>query len=290
MLLEIALLMGTDVEWVTGAAPAYPPESAAPASAAPTGGPVLEAGAANDDADMSDETPLIAAAAAAAPSESGRGRRSASAAAVTDKNSSAPASGNADAADADNAAAAGPTAGPGPAAAPAEADAIVLDVKDFTTWTPKTFALVPFDQIEFLTDPNMGICSVRSYLAVAMILWYDKEILAAHSRVWNGLQLAWHTTFHSDLSPVGMKKWPTAGPHAFNEPEYSWLAETLRYLKKPALRKRVPAGVPPPAPPKPAPAHTSRSSKPSKAVVHGSKRSRSTDPVRKDHRLVILLV
>jgi hypothetical protein len=57
LLLEIALLMGTDVEWETGAAPAYPPESAAPASAAPAGGPVLEAGAANDDADMSEETP-----------------------------------------------------------------------------------------------------------------------------------------------------------------------------------------------------------------------------------------
>ena len=120
-----------------------------------------------------------------------------------------------------------------------------------------------------------------------MILWYDKEIRAAHSRVWDGLQLAWHTTFYSDLSPVGMEKWPTVGPHAFNEPECSWLAETLRYLKKPALRKRVLAGVPPAGV---NPAQASRSSKPSKAVVLGSKRSLSTDPVQKDRRLVILLV
>ncbi len=52
MLLEIALLMGTDVEWAIGAAPAYPPASVAPASVASASGPVLEASAANDDADI----------------------------------------------------------------------------------------------------------------------------------------------------------------------------------------------------------------------------------------------
>ena len=61
-------------------------------------------------------------------------------------------------------------------------DAIVLDVNDFTTWDPETFALVPFDKILFPTDPYTSICSVRSYLAVAMIMWYDTDIRAAHSK------------------------------------------------------------------------------------------------------------
>ncbi len=183
------------------------------------------------------DIPLCAAAAAAA--SSGRGRRSASTAAVTNKNSSAPAPGNAYAAYAYNAAAAGPAAGPGPAAAPSEAEAIVLDVKDFTdTWTQETFALVPFDQIEFPTDPNMSICSVLSYLAVAMILWYDKEIRVAHSHHLSlGSQLCLYGKMANYGSPRIQRR--------INEPECSWLAETLRYLKKSALRKRVPAGVPP---------------------------------------------
>ena len=56
LLLEIALLMGTDIEWATG--------GAAAASAGPAGGPVLNPGAAGDDGDLSDNAPLFAAAVA----------------------------------------------------------------------------------------------------------------------------------------------------------------------------------------------------------------------------------
>ena len=62
----------------------------------------------------------------------------------------------------------------------------------------------------------------------------DTDIRAAHSSVWDALQFAWHATFHSQLSAVGMEKWPTTGPHAFNDLECRWLTETLLCLKKPA--------------------------------------------------------
>ena len=53
LLLEVALLMGTDLEWATG--------GAAAASAGPSGGPVLGSGAAGDDGEDSDNAPIFGA-------------------------------------------------------------------------------------------------------------------------------------------------------------------------------------------------------------------------------------
>ena len=201
--------MGTDLEWAACA------------------GPVLDSGGAGDDGDKSDadaDTGTSAGAgidvnvnAAGAPSVPRRAATAAAAAAAASSANDGGAAGTDDSA----APAPGLAAGPGPdgGAAPTDADATVLDVNNFTTWLPETFALVPLDKIPFPTDPNTSICSVRSYLAVAMILWYDTEIRAAHSKVWDTLQYSWHATFHTDLSAAGLEKWPTTGPHAFNEQE-----------------------------------------------------------------------
>jgi hypothetical protein len=55
----------------------------------------------------------------------------------------------------------------------------VLDVKDFTTWTPGTWELLPWEEIHLPKDPNVSICSVRSYMAIAMIMsvWYQSDLL-----------------------------------------------------------------------------------------------------------------
>ncbi len=53
------------------------------------------------------------------------------------------------------------------AAAPA---ASVLDPTDFTTWAPDTWVLLDFDKIHFPKDPSVIICSLRSHMAIAMIL------------------------------------------------------------------------------------------------------------------------
>ncbi len=77
-------------------------------------------------------------------------------------------------------AAAGPAADPPAAAAAAPC---VLDVKDFTTWTPSTWELLPWDEIHFPKDQNVSICSVRSYLAIAMIVWYQPGIRLTQMRL-----------------------------------------------------------------------------------------------------------
>ena len=117
-----------------------------------------------------------------------------------------------------------------------------------------------YDKIQFPTDPMLSICSVRSYFAVAMILFYEPALREKHTRTWDGLTAAWKATFLQDLSARALEKWPEDGPHGFNAAESAWLAESLRYLKhgqgrpKSSRRRVVPAAagkaaaIPPPPP------------------------------------------
>ena len=108
------------------------------------------------------------------------------------------------------------------AAAAAANIEVVPDVGDFTTWQPGTWGGVDFDKIPFPTDPMLSICSVRSYFAVAMILWHDTALRAKHSHAWDSLTAAWKATFHHDLTASSLEKWPEDGPHGFSK------ASTLR--------------------------------------------------------------
>ncbi len=47
-----------------------------------------------------------------------------------------------------------------------------------------------FDEIMFPTDTAINICTVQSYMAVAMILWYDTELLTKYYCVWETLKYA----------------------------------------------------------------------------------------------------
>ncbi len=133
----------------------------------------------------------------------------------------------------------------------------------------------------------LSICSVRSYFAVAMILFYEPALREKHTRTRDGLSAA-KVTFHQDLSSRALEKWPEDGPHGFNTAESAWLAESLRYLKHgpgrlTSTRRRVvpaaaeKAAANPPPPPR-------RDS--SKAQRHqgASPKPRNTDPVRSASR------
>ena len=80
------------------------------------------------------------------------------------------------------AAAAGAAAPAGAAAAGAAAAGAgpILDVNDFTTWTPDTWALLDWDTVAFPSDPAINVASVRYYMAVAMILWYQADLREKH--------------------------------------------------------------------------------------------------------------
>lgn len=265
LLLEIAILLGCDLEWATGSS----------VGAAVADPPVLAAGAAadDDDASNSDESD--------AP---GRAKHGAAARAP------APAEPNAGD-DTNDAGGGGADAGGGGGADAAAEDGIVLDVADFTSWQPDTWQYVDYDKIQFPTDPMLSICSVRSYFAVAMILFYEADLREKHTRTWDGLSAAWKATFHQDLSSRALEKWPEDGPHGFNAAESAWLAETLRYLKRgpgrptSARRRVVPpaagkAAANPPPPPR-------RDSSKAQRRQGASPKPRDPDPVRSSSRFLI---
>jgi hypothetical protein len=105
-----------------------------------------------------------------------------------------------------------PAAVPAPAAAPASAPARaqspagIVDVNDFITWTSETWALLDLDSITFPTDQAINIRSVRSYLAVTIIMWYQADL--RDKRVWDELNYAWLAPPRApaDVSPATLKR------------------------------------------------------------------------------------
>ncbi len=85
---------------------------------------------------------------------------------------------------------------------PAHAEAAVIDVNDFITSIPETWALLDWDSITFPSDPAINIRSVRYYLAVAMTMWYQANLRDNHKRVWDELNYAWLATFSCDLHKI----------------------------------------------------------------------------------------
>ena len=285
LMMEISLLMGCDVDWGT----------ASTGSAADAGAEVLPPAAGNDDGDGSSDSgadatvvrrgaaaaPSITAAAAAAAAAGGGDAGGEGAAAGT----IAPAAAGIDPADAAAAAAYA-------AAADAEIE-VVPDLDDFTTWQPGTWGALDLDKIPIPTDPMRSICSVRSYLAVAMLLWYDPALRAKHTRAWDSLTAAWKATFHTELTAGALEKWPEDGPHGFSKAQSTWLSATLRFLKgqgRPPSRRRASAHprATSPAPP-PAAKPASRSSVKANRGGVASKTTSNPDPVQSSRRFATVL-
>jgi hypothetical protein len=105
------------------------------------------------------------------------------------------------------------------------------DLNDFTTWHPGAWGDLGFDKSPIPADPYTSICSVRPYLAQAMIMWYDTAVRERNAQAWDRLNSVWKATFHTALTAGALETWPTDGPHSFSEPQSTWLRATLRYLK-----------------------------------------------------------
>ncbi len=95
----------------------------------------------------------------------------------------------------------------------------------------RAFGDLQFDKSPVPADPYTSICSVRSYLAQAMIMWYDTSVREKNAQAWDRLNASWKATFHFELTAVALEKWPTDGPHGFSEAQSAWLKGTLHYLK-----------------------------------------------------------
>jgi hypothetical protein len=111
--------------------------------------------------------------------------------------------------------------------APAAAPAAIINVNDFTTWTPYKWALIDWDSIRFPSDAAIHICTVRCYMAVAMIMLYQTELRESHKRVWDELNYAWLATFSCELHTVGVELWPETGPFVFTQDQSNWLTKLL---------------------------------------------------------------
>ena len=269
---------------------ANPASSAIPANA---GAAILPPAAGNDDGYASDSTADSAAAAdgglgasataaaGPAPARGGADGRRSPAPARTDGGGAAAA---VDPADAEAAAAYA-------AAVDSGGDIQAMpNLDDYTTWAPDTWSEVDYDKIPFPTDPMQSICSVRSYMAVAMILWYDLDLRAKHSRAWESLTAAWKATFHTELTAGALEKWPQDGPHGFSEDQSTWLTSTLRYLKgrAPPRRRRATSPAPRPAA-KVAAKPASRASLGTGGGGGASRTARNLDPVQSSRRFATLL-
>jgi hypothetical protein len=172
---------------------------------------------------------------------------------------------------------AAPAAVPAPANAPASAHAAaaIIDVNDFITWTQETWALLDWDSITFSSDPAVNIRSVRYYLAVAMVMWYQADLRDKHQRVWDELNYAWLATFSCDLHAVGLEKWPETGPFALDKTQSKWLTDTFHFLKQSTGRLR--RQVAPPRAPADVPPATGKRKRNSDPVQQNSKRYNDCD-------------
>ena len=162
------------------------------------------------------------------------------------------------------------------------------DMNNFLTWHPGTFGVLDFSKSPVPENPYTSISSVRSYLAQAMIMWYDPAVRERNAQAWEKLTAAWKATFHTELTAGALEKWPTDGPHGFSEEQCTWLSSTLRHLKgqgRAPARRRVSVPLPAPSPgPAPAAKPAARTLKRASGGGEGSGTARNPDPVKTTRR------
>jgi len=200
LVLDIALLLGCDITW----------EKNTPPTPAQT---VLEAGRASDDGDTSSASNDGGASPVVGIKGLEPGRR------------------DEDCADA----AVNPSTTTVQVAASLDDDDPIfkINMDNYITWSPMNFDQIDFGYFKRKMPEGEKICTLRSYLAIAMILWYKQDIRAKYVDVWERLNKAWFETFNMPLQASDLAKPPTDGEYGFRDGELVWLLETYRFLSKP---------------------------------------------------------
>ncbi len=124
-----------------------------------------------------------------------------------------------------------------------------------------------------------------------MILFYDADLRHSQLQIWSELNFAWSATFHSDLHPHVLERWPEDGTHG--GPTLGGIEMAVRYTTPCADTSRKalhilwrvvapPHGLrsPAPAPATPVP----RSLWNAEFGKGASKKRRDADPVRMNSR------
>ena len=184
-----------------------------------SGGP-LASGAAGDDDD--DDTPLISGGAAAI-SPAKRSRRVAAAAAA--------AAAVRDPSPARAVALYPPAASANPSLDPATVDP-VLDSRDFTTWTPKTWALVDWSGISFPQNPTGGHRANKMFHAASIIFFYDDAMRTSVPTTYTELQQAWLENYGRDVVASDLDYPPNTGSGAYSDEEVAWCVGTIQSFRR----------------------------------------------------------
>ena len=161
------------------------------------------------------------------------------------------------------------------------------NINNYITWSPQTFHNLDFSQIH-ITE-GMDFSMLRSYFALAIILFYDKALQEKHKKLYGKLQKAWVNNFGTVIDDNTTAHPPTLGIKGFNEDEVTWLLHTRRFLKTQpsSIQRRSSKPVPTELPPKESPSashsasrarmHSQLSSKSDEASKDGEKKRRSEE-------------
>ena len=106
---------------------------------------------------------------------------------------------------------------------------LVLDVRDFTTWTPETWELLDLSEISFPEDKP--VISNKLFYPLAMIFSHSIEMRTKHKALHVQLCKAWVGHFGSTLTGKALGRPPNEGPYAFSAEEAKWCEGTLRFLQ-----------------------------------------------------------
>jgi len=268
LLLDIRYLLGCDIEWRQHEAPAS--GAAATANSAPE--PVLGSGKSDDDNGSSDAEPT--APPDASPVFGVGGEEEPAAAAAV-----APA--------------------PAPAAAPERRVVLALnpaaadddnapifkavDPANFFEWSPDTWGTVDYSAIKLPAD-DQPLASLRSFFAIAIIMFYTPDLQAKHQAWYDRFVKRWQDSFGYPLDAKRLEEPPTVGPLAFTAEEVVWLTETRRLLTHTVSKRKSTRHPPRPQRPPPSPPPSSDSRRSEKRRRSSSGGGASKGPENKSRR------
>ena len=94
-----------------------------------------------------------------------------------------------------------------------------------------------------LPGDGQHLGSLRTYFAIAVIMFYDTEIRNNHKEFWETLKTAWENSFDTVIDDKSLASIPIAGEHRFTDVEFKWIAQCRMFLKlklsNPILRRSV---------------------------------------------------
>ena len=89
-----------------------------------------------------------------------------------------------------------------------------------------------------LPPDNQPLASLRSFFAIAIIMFYTPDLQAKHQAWYDWFVKKWQDSFGYPLDAKRLEEPPTVGPFAFNAEEVVWLTEIRRFFLNPQPKSK----------------------------------------------------